>query len=93
MNKELKPGDVVWILDRRRVRDGIGPTQMTISSVSKLGWCNVIGNRGTYHVSDIHRSIEAATIAWHERAEAELAVERSRFNKIAAKLSAPFANG
>lgn len=84
--KLVKPGAIVWLLDRRRVREGLGPSQIKLTSVSSMGWCSVFGNRGTYHVSDLHETEAAARAAWAERAQAEMAVELARHNKIMAKL-------
>lgn len=84
--KNCKPGTTVWLLDRKRVREGLGPSQVKLNSVSPLGWCGVVGNRGTYHVSDLHETEAEARLAWAERAEAELASELARHNKIVAKL-------
>lgn len=88
MTEPIKPGDVVWVLDRKRVRDGVGPTPIRLQTISTLGWCTVNRSRGLYHVNDLFADEGSARLAWVERAKTELAAEQSRFNKIAAKLSA-----
>lgn len=90
--EDIKPGVELVILDRGRVRSGAGPEKHRVAEVwhSLGGACvfRVVGNRGRYTNTEAYASMDEAKLAWSERAEAELARERSRFNKIAGRLGA-----
>lgn len=86
-NKDfIKQGAIVWVIDRKRVRDGIGPTRAKLNFVSPGDWCSVVGSRGTYHVNDLFETEAEAIAAWCRRTQAEMASEVARHNRIIARL-------
>lgn len=87
MKPFIKPGASVWILSRQRTRAGKGPLQVMIADLSN-GLCRAAGTRGWYFDREVFETAGEAHAAWVERSEHELAAERSRFNKIATRLTA-----
>ena len=93
MKRFIKSGALVWVIDRKRVRSGEGPTQVRVAYTlddhdPTNTYFKVVGNKATHSFDDTFKSENEAKLAWFERAEAELARETARFNKIAKKLSA-----